>query len=116
MRRKRQRVFFTARCPLGYSVSLDFKCWTNHILVYHQELFSRLNDVQTTVSSPDEIREDYKDGRYNLIYLKKFEGKDKLNPYLKVPVWVYNKNRKEGFITSAYTVLNLHGGKKIWPK
>ena len=82
--------------------------------MYHQELFSRLNDVQTTIASPDEIREDHKDGRYNLIYFKKFE--DKLNPYLKVPVWVYNKRNKEGFVTSAYPVLNLHGGKKIWPK
>ena len=74
MAEKKGEILFRLKCPLGYSVLLDVVCWTEHILFGHPELSIRYDDVQSAIIKPDEIRENHKHKRDNLVYWKRFEG------------------------------------------
>lgn len=115
MSKKEKQILFKLTCPLGYTIILNKSCWIGHILKWHDSLVLRQLDVEKTIFEPDEVREDDKNNRDNFTYWKRFDEKDKLNPYLKVAVMI-NKHNKEGLVTSAYPVTNIYGGKKIWPK
>jgi len=115
MNKKKVELLFRLKCPLGYSVHLDVDCWTDHILDGHPELARRDDDVQSTIIKPDIIFESKKANKRTLIYIRKFEGVDKYNAYLKIPVRITNEKRKIGWVRSAYPIAILGGGKKIWP-
>ncbi len=114
MAKRKSEVLFRVKCPLGYSILLDVDCWTKHILVAHPDLAMRYDDVQATLIKPDEILENSKKNRCNFLYVKKFTGKDKYNPFLVVPVCITNKNKKVGWVRSAYPITVIGGGKRIW--
>jgi len=116
MAKKKVEVLFRLKCPLGYSVLLDVVCWTEHILFGYPELSMRYDDVQATIIQPDEIRENNKRNRYNLVYWKRFDGADKFNPYLCVPVCITNRAKKIGWVRSSYPMGVIRGGRKTWPK
>ena len=74
---KKTEILFHLKCPLGHIIFLDVDCWTKHILEGHPELAARFDDVQETIIKPDEILESIKKNRRTILYIKKFEGKNK---------------------------------------
>lgn len=72
-KRKKPRILFEVKCPLGYSVSLGLICWTCHVLKYHPDMLGRESDVVATVTFPEEIRSNHKENRLNFVYWKTFK-------------------------------------------
>jgi|GEM_PF-1408805 len=115
------RALLTVTDPQGVTVTLERNCWYGHILRGHPELRHRLKDVERTVLHPTEIHENLERQRINMVYYHRCPGRDRLQPYLKVAVWVYDLNAKQAIVTTAHPVMEIpvpskwYEGKKRWP-
>jgi len=115
-KRTRRKAVFEAKCPLGYTIRLDEKCWSGHILKYHPvDMVAKEEHVRATIATPIEIRKIRTKHTTNLNYYKRFADIQP-NDYLKVATRVEHAIGKISFVVTAHPIANIQGGEKIWPK
>ena len=115
------KALFTVADPQGFVITLEKNCWYGHVLRGHPEMRRRLKDVERTLLKPTEIHENVERRRMNLVYYYRCPGRDKVQDYLKVAVWVYDVAGQRAIVTTAHPVINIpsptawYQGEKRWP-
>lgn len=115
------RALCTVTDPEGFVITLERNCWYGHILRGHPEMRHRLKDVQRALVKPTEIHENFEQRRSNMVYYHRCSGRDKLQDFLKVAVWVYDVEGKQAIVTTAHPIVDIpvpsrwYQGKKVWP-
>jgi hypothetical protein len=105
------QILFEAVDPRGRKVICTEKCWTWHILDYHNDMNGREDEVIAAIESPTYgIYSDREFENRNIYYFRR-SGKP---IYLKVVVEFQDES--QGEVITAYLVANLKPGEKlIWP-
>lgn len=81
----------------------------------------RLKDVERALLKPTEIHENLERQRMNLVYYYRCPGRDRIQDYLKVSVWVYERQDNRAIVTTAHPIMGIpeptrwYQGKKRWP-
>ena len=119
-------VFFEAKDPQGFLISLTKRTWFGHVLAtderaYRTGRFTR-EHIKATIQQADHVRQNQKSQRLNRVYFKRWVGADPLNQYLRVTAHVNDVEGKRGVVTSvvpyAYIppVNRAYGEEIVWPK
>ena len=115
------KALFTVADVQGFIITLERNCWYGHILRGHPEMRRRLGDVKKSLITPTEIHENLERRRFNMVYYYRCPGRDAVQDYLKVAVWVFDAENRQGIITTAHPVVDIptpsrwYEGKKRWP-
>jgi len=100
-------ILFDVNTPLGFRVRTTHGHWGLITTVKHPVLRGRLQDVQATLHSPDEIRLSKSDPQVYLFY--RSDGAKR---------WVCAVTKRlngEGFLITAYRTSNIKEGDLLWP-
>ncbi|MBI4354081.1 MAG: hypothetical protein HY595_02480 [Candidatus Omnitrophica bacterium] len=67
----------------------------------------RLNDVERALLKPTEIHQNLERQRMNLVYYYRCPGRDRVQNYLKVAVWVYDTQSQRAIVTTAHPIMGI---------
>lgn len=101
-----EEILFELRTPLGFIVRTTRPYWSK-ILLKHPDLDGHLNDIQRTLTAPDEIRRSSRDANVLLFYRS---GERR---------WLVAVTRRlngDGFLITAYRTDTVKEGERVWPK
>jgi len=100
-------ILFDIETPLGFRIRTTHSHWELITTIKHPVLRGRLQDVQSTLQSPDEIRLSRSDSQVYLFY--RSDGTKR---------WVCAVAKRlngEGFLITAYRTSNIKEGDPLWP-
>jgi hypothetical protein len=99
---------FAVETPLGFIVRVSVRYWST-IVFKHPDLADRLDDVESALRSPEEIRRSRRDPAVLLFY----------RPEDRRTRWVVAVIKHEsggGFLVTAYRTDAIKEGERLWPK
>ncbi|OHB69731.1 MAG: hypothetical protein A2W23_02190 [Planctomycetes bacterium RBG_16_43_13] len=100
-------IYFQVKTPLGFFVSTTRAYWNRIITLKHPSMRGSEDNVQKTLSYPDEIRRSRQDKNVLLFYKR----------YGSIFICVvirWHNNR--GFIITTYKTTKIKEGESIWQK
>lgn len=98
---------FQIQCPLGKTIRTTKPYWKIIINIKHPSVAGKVEDVKSTISSPDVIHQSKVDKDVYLYYKKQKQK------HLSVVVRQLNG---DGFIITSYYTDKIKEGKLIWKK
>ncbi|MGB9612693.1 MAG: hypothetical protein ACPL4K_00730 [Candidatus Margulisiibacteriota bacterium] len=93
----------------GTPIILTDQCWEEHILFRHPEVKKFLGKMQKVLEAPDVWRESDKDENV-VLYYKSGIIKGKYGELFLVVVVRYEKDKKHGYVATAYLTKKPKGG------
>ena len=101
-------LFFEVETPLGFKVRATRAYWETIICIKHPVMSGRENEVRSTLSNPEEVRQSRVDSDVYLFYRSEQERR-----------WVCAVTKRlneEGYLITAYPTDAIKEGTRVWPK
>jgi hypothetical protein len=101
-------ILFEAETPLGFNVRTTATYWKLITTLKHPVMRDKLDDVQKTLTTPDEVRISKSDPQVYLFYREAGEKR-----------WVCAVTKRLdtiGFLITAYKTSAIKGGEIVWQK